>query len=126
MTYDEEDESTEWVKFNAGQSGFYRVQYSSALSERVAASIKSGSLPASDRLGLGTRLCQSLLTSSVEDAFALALSGATSLVQALSLAASYVDETDFVVWTTLSDNLGTVGDLLSGTPASACLDKVGA
>jgi len=111
VTYEDEDDSTEWVKFNAGQSGFYRVQYSQTLAKRVAASIKSGSLPAADRLGL------------VEDAFALALSGATGLVQALELTASYVDETDFVVWTTISDNLGTVGDLLSGTPASACLDR---
>jgi aminopeptidase 2 len=53
VTYELEDDSTEWVKFNAGQSGFYRVQYSPALSERVAASVKSGSLSASDRLGLG-------------------------------------------------------------------------
>eukprot|EP01127_Copromyxa_protea_P012138 TRINITY_DN3126_c0_g1_i1.p1 TRINITY_DN3126_c0_g1~~TRINITY_DN3126_c0_g1_i1.p1 ORF type:complete len:867 (-),score=252.09 TRINITY_DN3126_c0_g1_i1:54-2654(-) len=111
VTYSEEDASTEWVKFNAGQSGFYRVQYSPALAERVAASVKSGALPAEDRLGL------------VEDAFALALSGATSLVQALALTASYTNEDDYVVWSTISENIGTVGNLLSGEPAAAYLDK---
>jgi len=67
--------------------------------------VKSGALSAADRLGL------------IEDAFALALSGTSKLVDALVLAESYINETDYVVWSTISDNLGTVSALLSSASA---------
>jgi puromycin-sensitive aminopeptidase len=57
----------EWVKFNSGQSGVYRVQYSPTLLKKLLPAIASNSLDAVDRLGIQN------------DAFALAQSGHISL-----------------------------------------------
>jgi len=91
--------STEWVKINAGQSGFYRVHYSPELSKRLANALKSNLLTSVDRLGL------------VNDVFALAFSGTVPLSEALDLASRYEEETDPGVWGILIDNLSKVSKL---------------
>lgn len=97
--------SNEWVKLNAGQSGFYRVQYSSQLSERLTAALKNPAITSVDRLGL------------LNDVFSLASAGTLPLSQALALASQYTDETDAGVWGCLIDNLALVGRLFSDTEA---------
>eukprot|EP01128_Nolandella_sp_AFSM9_P003354 TRINITY_DN1435_c0_g1_i1.p1 TRINITY_DN1435_c0_g1~~TRINITY_DN1435_c0_g1_i1.p1 ORF type:complete len:863 (-),score=234.42 TRINITY_DN1435_c0_g1_i1:89-2677(-) len=105
------DEDDEWVKFNAGQSGFYRVAYSAPLSERLGVAIKEKQLSAADRLGIQN------------DAFALSKAGLIPLSQTLALIQFYVEEDDYTVWSDLSANLGAVGTLLSGTAVDANLDS---
>lgn len=41
-----------WVKFNAGQSGLFRVRYSAPLLDGLALAVKSRELPAIDRLAI--------------------------------------------------------------------------
>jgi len=100
-----------WVKFNAGQSGFFRVKYSEELSTRLGSAIKDLSLSTGDRLGVQN------------DAFALAKSGAIPLTQALALVQNYVNETEYTTWSDLSSNLDAVSSLLAGTEAEAYLRK---
>lgn len=45
------DLSMEWVKFNVGQTGFYRVQYDEELAARLRSAITKGILEATDRFG---------------------------------------------------------------------------
>eukprot|EP01126_Amoeba_proteus_P047760 TRINITY_DN547_c0_g1_i1.p1 TRINITY_DN547_c0_g1~~TRINITY_DN547_c0_g1_i1.p1 ORF type:complete len:540 (-),score=100.11 TRINITY_DN547_c0_g1_i1:89-1708(-) len=112
VQFDKEVESEtplEWVKFNAGQSGFFRVHYEEKLFARVVLSLNSPLLPAIDRLGL------------LNDAFALAPS--ITFVPALALTSRYVDETDYVVWTSIADNLASLAVLLSGTRSRPYLTR---
>lgn len=102
-----------WIKFNAGQSGFYRVAYSPLMSERLGKAILNGELSAADRLGIRMHPSDRILVhvSHVEiesDAFALARAGHISLVQALQVAQNFVHEDDYTVWSDLSQNLGDV------------------
>jgi len=100
-----------WIKFNAGQSGLYRIRYSPVLAKRLGDALQSGALQAADRLGL------------VEDVFALAFSGMLPLSQALELASHYQNEDDYTVWFNLQGNLGTCVDLFDGTECEPLLNK---
>ena len=82
-----------WAKVNAGQTGFFRVNYSSEEWDRLRGAIASRSLSASDRLGLQN------------DAYALMRAGHLSATVFLSLAEAFVDETDAPVWSELASNL---------------------
>ena len=44
-----------WVKFNAGQSGLFRVRYSAPLLDGLALAVKARQLPAIDRLAIQVR-----------------------------------------------------------------------
>lgn len=99
----------EWVKFNAGQSGLYRVKYSPVLAKRLGNA--TAKLTAADKLGL------------VEDVFALAFAGHVPLSQGLELISNFQDETDYTVWSNLATNLGTFCDLLDGTESAPLLSK---
>jgi len=101
----------EWVKFNAGQSGLYRIKYSTALAKRLGDALQSGALGASDRLGL------------VEDAFALAFAGLIPLSEALELTSHYHNETEYTVWSNIATNLGICCDLFDGTESAPLLSK---
>jgi aminopeptidase N len=101
----------EWVKFNSGQSGVYRVQYSTTLLNKLVPAIASNFLDAVDRLGIQN------------DAFALAHSGHISLSEALSLALSYENESNYTVWSDLTDNLNTVLSIWAQEPVYPLLQK---
>ena len=82
------------VKLNANQTGFYRVNYNSPqLKKRIAETIKNGKLAATDRYGI------------VNDAFALAKGGIIPTSDALELFASFENETDYAVLSSLSGSL---------------------
>jgi puromycin-sensitive aminopeptidase len=91
-----------WIKVNAGQSGVFRVAYGSGLSAALNPAIETLSLSPSDRLGLQN------------DAFALAKAGYIQLSQALTLAKSFTNETDYTVWSDLSANLSYVASVFEG------------
>ncbi len=93
-----------WLKLNAGQTGFYRVSYGEAEWVRLGEAIAAQELPPVDRLGLQN------------DAYALVKSGRISATVFLSLAESFVGETDAIVWGDLAANLKGLENLLAGTP----------
>ncbi len=85
--------ASDWVKLNAGQSGFYRVSYSEDEWQRLARAVENLDLPERDRLGLQS------------DAYALMRAGFIPATLYLSITEAYADETDPNVWRMLSSNL---------------------
>jgi puromycin-sensitive aminopeptidase len=93
-------DSSDWVKVNAGQTGFYRVNYPAEGWEKLRSAVEQQQLPAIDRLGVQN------------DAYALARAGHLPATQFLSLAESYKGETDSSVWSDLATNLRGMENLL--------------
>ena len=89
-----------WVKVNAGQTGFYRVNYSTEEWEELRVAVEQQQLPAIDRLGVQN------------DAYALVRAGHLPATQFLSLAESYKKEMDSSVWSDLSTTLRGLENLL--------------
>lgn len=87
------------MKLNAGQTTLCRVNYTPEQWRLLQNAVACAILPAVDRLGLEN------------DAFALARAGYIAITQALELAASYGDETDYAVWADLCGNLAACGSL---------------
>ncbi|KAK5642103.1 hypothetical protein RI129_008270 [Pyrocoelia pectoralis] len=92
-----------WIKVNPGTIGFYRTQYPPEMLERLILAIHDKSLPPLDRLGL------------LDDLFAMVQAGQSSTVEVLKLLQAYVDETDYTVWSSVSNILTKLGVLLSHT-----------
>jgi puromycin-sensitive aminopeptidase len=90
----------DWVVVNAGGHGFYRVRYSPDLMSGIKQGLQTNLLPV-ERFNL------------VNDTWAMALAGFTSLSDYLSLIDLLRDETDLNVWTTViisSHNLHRILD----------------
>ena len=96
--------SEDWYKVNAGQTGFFRVNYTSDDWSRLAPAISARELPATDRLGIQN------------DAYALSRAGLLPVTQFLELAGSYAGETDASVWSDLASNLRDIEQLIAGEP----------
>ena len=96
--------ATQWVKVNAGQTGFYRVNYPRSQWDSLGKAVSSLQLPATDRLGLQN------------DAFALMRAGILPPTTFLSLAESYRNETHVSVWSDLASNLGSFENLIADQP----------
>ena len=94
----------DWIKVNAGETGFFRVNYSPAEWDRLGSAVKTLELPAADRLGLQN------------DAFALMRAGFIPAIIYLSLIEAYTDEDDVSVWSDLSGNLRSLEALLLDAP----------
>ena len=97
-------DTPDWVKVNAGQTGFYRVNYSPEGWEKLRAAVEGQQLPAIDRLGIQN------------DAYALVRAGHLPATQFLSLSKAYQNETDASVWSDLSTNLRGMENLLQDEP----------
>lgn len=95
--------SQDWIKVNPGTIGFYRTQYPPEMLERLVPAVQDKSLPPLDRLGL------------LDDLFAMVQAGHTSTVEVLKLLQAYEDETDYTVWSSISNILTKLGVLLSHT-----------
>ena len=93
-----------WVKVNAGQTGFYRVNYDADQWGRLGEAVGSMELPATDRLGLQN------------DAYALMRAGSLSPATFLALAENYRGETHVSVWSDLASNLGSFDNLIGSQP----------
>ena len=90
----------DWIKVNAGQTGFFRVSYPTAEWDRLRQAVARKELPPTDRLGLQA------------DAWALARAGFIPVTVFLSLAEVYKDDTDVPVWRDLAGNLHGMEALL--------------
>jgi len=95
-----------WVKLNAGQKGFFRVNYSSHLLERLVPAIETFGLPVLDRIGIEN------------DAFALARAGLLPTTRVLELVSAYKNETEYAVWADLCANLDELRGISSAQGSS--------
>ncbi|MSP78805.1 MAG: M1 family peptidase [Dehalococcoidia bacterium] len=94
----------DWIKVNAAQTGFYRVQYQPAEMDRLRAAVQAMQLPPTDRLGLQN------------DAYALARGGFQPATEFLKLVQSYKKETDVSVWRDLSAGLRGMESIIAEEP----------
>ncbi len=105
--------SRDWYKVNAGQTGFFRVNYTGDDWQRLAPAISGMELPATDRLGIQN------------DAYALSRAGLLPVTQFLELAGSYSGETDASVWSDLASNLRDIEQLIAGEPVHPAYQRFG-
>ena len=105
--------ANDWYKVNAGQTGFYRVNYTSEDWERLAPAISAQQIPATDRLGIQN------------DAYALSRAGLLPITRFLELAGSYAGETDASVWSDLASNLRDIEQLIAGEPVHPAYQRFG-
>lgn len=103
---------TDWVKVNPGTIGFYRTQYEADMLEKFIPAVKDKTLPPLDRLGL------------LDDLFAMVQAGHTSTVEVLKLMTAFEDETNYTVWSSISNVLSQLGSLLSHTDCNNAFRKV--
>lgn len=102
----------DWIKVNPGTVGFYRTQYDTDLLERLIPGVKDKTLPPLDRLGL------------LDDLFAMVQAGKTSTVEVFKLLQAFEDETDYTVWSSISNILTRLGVLLSHTDSEDAFMRV--
>uniref|UniRef100_S4PRY9 Aminopeptidase n=1 Tax=Pararge aegeria TaxID=116150 RepID=S4PRY9_9NEOP len=102
-----------WVKLNPGTVGYYRTRYPAAMLEQLVRAVRDGSLPPLDRLGL------------LDDCFALVQAGHTHTAESLKLIEAFSNETNFTVWSSISNCLSKLSALLSHTALDKPLKNYG-
>ena len=90
----------DWIKLNAGQFGFYRVNYSPDNWTHLQQAVRNRELPTIDRLGLAN------------DCYALQLAGILPATEYLSLIQAYECESDTIVWGDISSSINHMASLL--------------
>jgi puromycin-sensitive aminopeptidase len=95
--------ATSFVKINEGQTGLYRVHYSTDLQEKQIDALKSGELSAVDRMGL------------LADSFEATKAGYQSTVEYLELLSHYGEEDALPVWEIIAGSLGSIRSILSSS-----------
>ena len=88
--------STEFLKLNFEQAGFYRVHYPSEWLQKLGIAIESGRFSASDRIGI------------VSDVFALSIAGKISMSEILGVLSFFKNEDDYIVWGEITSRLSEV------------------
>ena len=97
-------EDRDWIKVNAGQSGFCRVNYAPEEWDRLRSAVEAGELEPRDRLGLQN------------DAYALTRGGYLPATSFLELTAAYAGEDDATVWRTIAESLMGFEALIADEP----------
>ena len=97
-----------WLKLNAGQSGFYLVNYDPSGWEAVARALDQ--FGSEDRFGLQ------------EDAYSLMRAGYLKVPAFLRLAGAYKNESNYHVWAGVAGALAALADVFAGDPAAAKLE----
>jgi len=90
-----------WIKLNIGQTGLYRVQYSTPRLSNLGGAIEQKQLSAADRSGLE------------DDLFALARSGILRVVDYLQFLGHYRNEEDYSVFSSMSANLNALSQMFA-------------
>ncbi|VDD94199.1 unnamed protein product [Enterobius vermicularis] len=103
--------STEWVKINAGTTGFYRVEYSPEILEALLPDVSSKKLPAVDRFGL------------TDDLFALVRAGRVSATQFLTFLAASTNEDEYIVWGALDAGISSLCSVLKNAEDTTLLPR---
>ncbi|CAH2039560.1 unnamed protein product, partial [Iphiclides podalirius] len=102
-----------WIKLNPGTVGYYRTRYPPLMLEQLVTAIQDGSLPPLDRLGL------------LDDCFALVQAGHTQTAESLKLIEAFSNETNFTVWSSISNCLVKLSALFSQTALDKPLKNYG-
>lgn len=103
----------DWIKVNAGQSGFYRVNYPPEEWERLRRAIEAGELGAEDRIGLES------------DAHDLMRAGYLPATEFLELTQAYRGEDTAPGWQMIAESLMDLEDLVAQEPYLDALDAFG-
>lgn len=101
----------DWVKVNAGTTGFYRVEYSSEMLEALLPAVSSKKLPAVDRFGM------------TDDLFALVRAGRICATQFLSFLAASANEDEYIVWGALDGGISSLITVLRNADDTTLLPK---
>ncbi|XP_055910052.1 puromycin-sensitive aminopeptidase [Eupeodes corollae] len=112
VTLDDVKES-DWIKVNPGTVGYYRTSYSPKMLEQLMPAVKNMELPPLDRLGL------------IDDMFAMVQAGKASTSIVLALIDSYRNETNYTVWTAISNSLCNLQLLVSHTELADNFNRFG-
>ncbi|KAH8303799.1 hypothetical protein KR018_006010 [Drosophila ironensis] len=96
-------DKSDWIKINPGTVGYYRTRYSSEMLEALIPAVERMELPPLDRLGL------------IDDMFAMVQAGHAGSDEVLGLVQSYRNETNYTVWTAITNSLSNLHILISHT-----------
>lgn len=88
--------SSETIKINSKQSGFYRTLYNASQYQYFGVQIRKGHLTPLDRLGL------------LSDLFEAAKAGNIATIDALQFLSNYENESEYVVWDTIASSIGNL------------------
>jgi len=97
-------QESDWIKVNAGQSGFYRVNYRADEWDRLQKAVVAGELGPEDRIGLQN------------DAYDLMRAGYLPATTVLDLTSAYRGEDDATAWRMIADSLHDFETLVSHEP----------
>ncbi|XP_065362335.1 puromycin-sensitive aminopeptidase isoform X2 [Calliphora vicina] len=103
----------DWIKVNPGTVGYYRTRYSKEMLEKLMPAVRNMELPPLDRLGL------------IDDMFAMVQAGQASTAEVLELIDSYRNETNYTVWTAITNSLSNLHILISHTDLMDHFNKYG-
>jgi len=103
----------DWIKVNAGQSGFFRVNYPAEEWARLRRAVSAKELDTSDRIGLQN------------DAYDLTRAGYLPATTFLELTSEYRDEDDVTAWRMIVESLHDFETLISDEPYLNRLDGYG-
>ena len=102
----------EFIKINAGETGFYRTAYSKELLEGLREPVENKTLSPRDRLGI------------IRDLFALAESGDIPTTNALEFLTAYKNEDNYTVWVELATGLARLEQLLAKSKHKDKLERI--
>ncbi|KAK6024691.1 peptidase family M1 [Ostertagia ostertagi] len=94
----------EWVKLNAGATGFYRVDHSQEMLKAMIPDISSCKMPLLDRFSI------------VNDLFALVQAGRARASSFLSILGAMNKEEEYIVWQSLAAGIDDLSNVLHYAP----------
>lgn len=106
-------DENDWIKINPGTIGYYRTRYTPDMLDQLIPAIKSQTLPPLDRLGL------------IDDLFALVQAGRAPTAEVLKLIDAYRNETNYTVWSSITNSLIKLQTLLSHTTVDKQFNEYG-
>lgn len=104
----------DWVKINPGTVGYYRTRYTPEMLDLLIPAIRNQTLPPLDRLGL------------IDDLFALVQAGRAPTTEFLKLIEAYRNESNYTVWSSITNSLVKLQILLSHTTLQNQIHAYGA
>lgn len=98
------ESSDGWLKVNPKEVGFFRVAYPKTYLAKLQKPIVDNTLATEDRFGI------------IRDVFALAKAGKNNTTDALLLASAYRGEEEYIVWSEITSQLGSLANVLFHQP----------
>jgi len=100
-----------YIKFNIGESGFFRTNYEDSLLEKLKEVVHHKDISPRDRLGI------------IRDLFASAEAGIISTDKALEFLSAYRDEDNYTVWLEIASGLARIEQLVAKSDNEENFDK---